>query len=249
MEEIMNEFLVRTLVVVWVGMVLTVGQVMADTISVTVKNLTNGLYFTPLLITAHDRDTRLFELGVPASIELQAMAEGGDVSLLAEMVGGEDRDTIVTPLDRLVEPGETVSDLKLDTRRTRNRYLSLTAMLLPTNDGFVGLDSLRIPRFPGTYRYYLYGYDAGTEANDELIADGSGAPDVPGIPAAPGGDGGIDGTGVSFSDTNTNVHIHRGTIGDLDPEGGISDLDSSLHRWLNPVAEVVIEVRPRHKDN
>ncbi len=55
-------------------MVLTVGQAVAGTIYVTVKNLTNGLYFTPLLITAHDGDIRLFELGVPASEALQAMA-------------------------------------------------------------------------------------------------------------------------------------------------------------------------------
>lgn len=29
-----------------------------------------------------------------------------------------------------------------NTRRTHHRYLSLVAMLLPTNDGFVGLDGL-----------------------------------------------------------------------------------------------------------
>ena len=27
---------------------------------------------------------------------------------------------------------------------------------------------------------------------------------------------------------------------DDDPEGGVSDLDRSVHRWLNPVAKVVI---------
>ncbi len=130
-------------------------------------------------------------------------------------------------------------DVYLDTRRTRNRFLSLTAMMLPTNDGFVGLDSLRIPRIPGTYRYYLYGYDAGTEANDELIT-GGGAPGEPGIPSAPGADDGSGGTGVSDGDTNSTVHIHRGVIGDTNPGGGISDLDSTIHRWLNPVAEIII---------
>jgi hypothetical protein len=122
------------------------------------------------------------------------------------------------------------------TNRTRNRYLSLTAMLLPTNDGFVGLDSLPIPRIPGTYRYDLYGYDAGTEANDERITE---------IPGAPGGHAGTGGSGVSGPDDNATVHIHRGVVGDADPEGGISDLDSSIHRWLNPVAEIVIEVHHR----
>ncbi len=161
------------------------------------------------------------------------------------MIGGADQDTIENPAEGLLGPGEIVTDIKLDTRR--NRYLSLTAMLLPTNDGFVGLYSLLIPRTPGTYSYYLFGYDAGTEANDELIT-GGGLPGQPGIPAAPGGDGGMHGTGVASFDTNPMVHIHRGTIGDLDPDAGISDLDSSVHRWLNPVAEIVIEVQGRkHK--
>lgn len=243
----MVNFLIKTIVVVLVGMVLTVGQAVAGKIFVTVKNLTNGLYFTPLLITAHDGNTRLFETGVPASEALQAMAEGGNISLLSEMVGGADQDTIEDPVGGLLGPGEIVRGVKLDTRQTRNRYLSLTAMLLPTNDGFVGLDSLFIPRIPGMYHYYLFGYDAGTEANDELVT-GGGAPGIPGIPGAPGGDAGIDGSGASGFDTNTTVHIHRGTIGDLDPVGGISDLDSTIHRWLNPVAEIVIEVQRWNHD-
>ena len=146
-----------------------VGQSSAAEFSVSVKNLTHGTWFTPLLITAHDRDTDLFETGEFASDQLQAMAEGGDISGLAALVGGEDADTIVDPVGDLFPPGGAVRHVFLDTDRTRNRYLSIVAMLLPTNDGFMGLDSLRIPRFPGTYTYYLLGYDAGTETNDELI--------------------------------------------------------------------------------
>jgi hypothetical protein len=227
------------------------GQAMATEFTVTIKNLTNGIYFTPLLVTAHDGDTRLFETGSPASAALQAMAEGGDISGLVAAVGGPDRDTIVDPAGGLLAPGGMVSDVYLNTNRTRNRYLSLVAMLLPTNDGFVGLDSLRIPWIPGTYRYYLVGYDAGTEANDELVT-GGGAPGVPGIPAAPGGDAGTGGAGVADADNNTTVHIHRGVIGgreDAQAEGGISDLDATIHRWLNPVAEVIIDVQPRRRFN
>lgn len=238
----MKHLLNRTLVALIVGMTFMAGQAMAGRITVTVKNLTNGLYFTPLLITAHDRNTHLFEVGDTASVALRAMAEGGDISKLLDMVGGPDRDTVENPAEGLLAPGQTVTDIFLDTRRTRNRYLSLTAMLLPTNDGFVGLDSLRIPRFPGIYRYYLYGYDAGTEANDELIT-GGGAPGALGIPAAPGEDGGTGGSGVAGDDTNLTVHIHRGIVGDTDLKGGISDLDSTIHRFLNPVAEVIIDTR------
>ena len=245
----MNKYFLSLLVSVSLGMLLTAGHAMAGKIFVTVKNLTNGLYFTPLLITAHDSNTRLFELGVPATEELQAMAEGGNIDLLTQMLGGADQDTIINPAAGLLGPGDIVDDIQLNTRKTKNRYLSMTAMLLPTNDGFVGLDSILIPRKPGSYSFFLYGYDAGTEANDELIIAGGGATGVPGIPAAPGADGGVDGTGVAFFDTNTTVHIHRGNIGDLDIEGGISDLDSSIHRWLNPVAELVIEVPGRRGNN
>ena len=137
-------------------------QASAAEFTVAVKNLTNGIYFTPLLITAHNGHFRLFETGEPASAELRAMAEGGDISGLLSMIGGADADTIENPAGGLLGPGESVSNIVLDTDRTRNRYLSLVAMLLPTNDGFVGLDSLPIPKIPGTYKYTLAGYDAGT---------------------------------------------------------------------------------------
>ncbi len=245
----MAKILFSTVAALMAGMVLTVGHALAAEFTVTVKNLTNGTYFTPLLITAHDGDTRLFETGSPASPVLQAMAEGGNLSGLSTLVGGPDRDTVVDPAGGLLAPGGMVSEVYLNTNRTRHRYLSLVAMLLPTNDGFVGVDSLPIPRKPGTYKYHLVGYDAGTEANDERIT-GGGAPGVPGIPAAPGGDAGSGGSGVSGVDINTTVHIHRGVVGDADPEGGSSDLDSAIHRWLNPVAELIIDVQPqRHRRN
>jgi hypothetical protein len=221
-------------------------QASAAKFSVTVKNLTHGTWFTPLLITAHDRHTDLFETGGTASIKLQAMAEGGDISDLLDYVNGQGANSNANPAGGLLAPGEAVRDVFFDTDRSRNKYLSIVAMLLPTNDGFVGLDSLRIPIIPGTYTYYLNGYDAGTEVNDELIntIDG-GTPGKPGIPADPGGDAGIDGTGATDIEANKKVHIHPSVIGDTDPAGGISDLDGAIHRWQNPVAEVIIEVHHR----
>ncbi len=115
-------------------------------------------------------------------------------------------------------------------------------MMLPTNDGFVGLDSWEIPTTAGTYTIWLNAYDAGTEANNELIADGSGAPGTPGIPAAPGGNAGMNGTGLTDAQSNANVHVHRGALGDDNLAGGASDLDNTVHRWLNPVAKVTITV-------
>ena len=222
------------------------GQVFAAKISVTVKNLTHGVYFTPLLISAHSGDEDLFETGEPASEELRAMAEGGNIAGLTGLLGGPDGDTVENPAQGLLGPGESVENVVLQRQHHRNRYLSIVAMLLPTNDGFVGLDALRIPRIPGVYRYYLNGYDAGTEGNDELIT-GGGAPGAPGIPADPGGNAGSGGSGVIDFDANDTVHIHRGIVGDADPYGGASDLNRAVHRWQNPIAEVIIKVFPRHK--
>ena len=120
--------------------------------------------------------------------------------------------------------------------RKGNRYLSIAAMLLPTNDGFVGLDALKIPKKKGSHTFYLNAYDAGTEANDEIV-NGGGAPGTPGIPADPGGNAGSGAAGVTGSDHNVTVHVHRGIVG-----GDYSDLDSAVHRWMNPVAKVVITV-------
>ncbi len=210
-------------------------------VSVEVTNLTNGLYFTPLLIAAHRAHTDLFEVGTAASANLQAMAEGGDISGLAYDVVASGGTAIENPAGGLLAPGASATAM-LDEDDVKKRRLSVVAMMLPTNDGFIGLDAVRIPKRKGVYTYYLNGYDAGTEANDEII-NGGGAPGTPGIPAAPGGDGGTGGSGAAGADSNATVHIHRGALGDSDPSGGVSDLDSSIHRWLNPVARVVVTVQ------
>ena len=226
-----------------IGTFLGFNSATAAEFSATLTNTTHGSYFTPLLITAHEDTIHLFELGQPASQELQAMAEGGDISGLETAVGGADDDTVANPAAGLLGPGSSVT-ASFNTDTTGNPVLSLVAMILPTNDGFVGLDSLVIPQTPGTYTYYLNAYDAGTEANDERVVGGAGgAPGTPGIPADPGGHAGVNGTGVTATEGNHMVHIHRGVLGDTDASGGISDLDSTFHRWLNPVGKLVIEVQ------
>ncbi len=219
----------------------------AGDITVEITNLTNGIYYTPLLVAKHGAQIDLFEPGMPASAHLQAMAEGGDTSGLIADLGAEGADIVDNPAGGLLAPGQTAT--ATFRRGGRNNRFSIVAMLLPTNDGFVGLDSLPIPKARGTYTYYLLGYDAGTEVNDEII-NGGGMPGVPGIPADPGGNGGTGASGVTMAEHNQTVHIHRGTLGDDDPNGGLSDLDRNVHHWLNPVAKVTITVnKGMHHDD
>ena len=209
--------------------------------NVRIVNLTNGIWYTPFLVAAHPVGTSLFTVGQPASASLQAMAEGGDISGLVMDLQALGATIAENPAGGLLPPAMS-ANVDLNTDGTSNVLLSVVAMLLPTNDAFAGLNSISIPNDPGTYMYDVPAYDAGTEANDELVT-GGGMPGVAGIPADPGGLTGTGGTGAAAADANTNVHIHRNTLGDTDAVAGVSDLDSRVHRWLNPVVRVVVTVQ------
>ncbi|GLX76894.1 hypothetical protein tinsulaeT_02340 [Thalassotalea insulae] len=211
----------------------------AQQLDVTVTNLTQGIYFTPILIGAHSDDVSLFSVGEQASSDLQAMAEGGSIAGLAEMLTMADGDVMENPAAGLLAP--TMSTSTTLNTTDGNMYLSVVAMMLPTNDGFIGLNSWMIPSEPGTYTIMLNAYDAGTEANDEII-NGGGAPGVAGIPFAPADNGGTGAMGVTMEEANGYIHIHRGNLGDDDLAGGKSDLDNTVHRWLNPVARITLVV-------
>lgn len=211
--------------------------------NVQITNLSNGIFFTPFLVVAHPVGTSLFDVGQPASASLQAMAEGGDISGLSADAQAMGATVAENPAMGLLAPA-TSTNVDLNTDGTSNDRLTVLAMLLPTNDAFAGLNAIAIPTTPGTYVYDVPAYDAGTEANDELLVAGAGgAPSVPGMPGDPGGTTGMNGTGAAGADANPNVHIHRGSLGDTDSTGGSSDLDIQVHRWLNPIIRVVVTVQ------
>ncbi len=208
---------------------------------VQIQNLTSGIVFTPFVVAAHAENTSLFTVGEPASPEIQAMAEGGDISGLAATLSSIGATQSNNPAGGLLMPAASTTTT-LNTDGTDNVLLSVMAMLLPTNDAFAALNAITVPTEAGTYVYNLPAYDAGTEANDEIL-NGGGAPGTPGMPADPGGFAGTGATGAAAADNNTNVHIHRGALGDTEATSGTSDLDSRIHRWLNPVVRVTVTVR------
>ncbi len=213
----------------------------ATQFDVRITNLSNAIYFTPFLVAAHPAGNNLFTTGQPSSASLQAMAEGGDIAGLVADVNAIGATIVENPAGGLLAPATSV-EFSVNTDGTSNDRLSIVSMLLPTNDAFAGLNAVEIPTEPGTYTFNVPAYDAGTEANDELLT-GGGAPGVPGMPADPGGLAGTGGTGAAGPDDNPNVHIHRGSLGDTDAAAGPSDLDSRVHRWLNPVIRVTVTVQ------
>jgi hypothetical protein len=230
--------MIRNMIVSAAAAALIGGAVHAAEIDVKIINLTGGSYFTPLLVATHAADQALFQSGSAAGASLQAMAEGGDISFLSADLQQSGADVSENPAGGLLTPGgETTTSLMSD---ALNTSLSVAAMILPTNDGFVALNSWSIPSESGTYTLWLNAYDAGTEANDEIV-NGGGAVGTPGIPADPGGIAGSGASGVTAQPEGF-VHIHRGILGDLNASGGVSDLDSRIHRWLNPVAAAIVTV-------
>jgi hypothetical protein len=213
----------------------------AQDLTITFTNLSQGLHFTPIVTGAHAADHHLFMVGEAASAELQMMAEGGDISGLVSLLSNANANIDENPAAGLLAPG--MSTTYSLTNDSANTHLSLTTMILPTNDGFVGLDGWEIPTEAGTYTVYLNAYDAGTEANDEIR--GSGAPGMAGMPVPPPLEAsiGMNGTGITDTESNAMIHIHRGSIGDDDATAGASDVSNTVHRWLNPVAKLTITVQ------
>ena len=190
------------------------------TYQVNITNLVPAQIFTPVLVATHNSSATLFTPGIPASAELGTLAETGNVTPLTTLLNADTNVMDVQNSGGLHGPGNT-GGVVVTGSDTFNR-LSLAAMLIPTNDAFVGL-STTLPAAGEIKVLYAYAYDAGTEVNDERCASipGPSYPECggPGTGGAPGGGEGM-------------VLIHSGIRGD-------GDFGRSCD-WKNPVARITI---------
>ena len=188
---------------------------------VTVTNITSGQTFTPTLLATHDGSVSIFQLGSPASLPLEILAEAGDTGPLAqELLGYGRRVGSVQTIAGLLAPGKTAK-VVVDALPTQRR-LSVAAMLIPTNDNFYALNAVELPFF-GSVTYLAPAYDAGTEANDQLCSAIPG-PRCRGEGHSPGpntGDEGFVFIGSGFHELGT-------------------ELTPAEYDWRNPVARVTI---------
>jgi hypothetical protein len=201
---------------------------------VTVYNLSTGQPFTPPLAAVHRRPVGLFAVGNAASAEVQQIAENGNLAPMLDALAGDKHvvDVVVTEGPTLppVLPGEMVTFTV--SGETGARYLSIISMLICTNDGFTGIDSVRLPQRVGdALAIDAVGYDAGTEVNTEDFADL-----VP--PCAPL-------TGFTTDDTGTGASnpalAEYGVVAVHGGVAGVDDLDPGIHGWDDPVAHITIE--------
>ena len=189
---------------------------------VTITNLTDGQLMTPFVVATHKPGARVFKTGRPASEGVQAVAENGGVPVLvAELQAKKGFHEVAVAGAAPIAPGDSVEVYISGTNRAR--ALSAVGMLICTNDGFAGLNRVRLPK-SGTKTFYGRAYDAGTELNTEAYAD-----------LVPPCDG-MGQTGMSNPALaeNSKVRGHQGIK-------GIADLDPGIHGWSNPVIKVTVE--------
>jgi hypothetical protein len=207
------------------------------TFRVTLVNLTGGQPFSPPVAATHRKSIHLIRVGRLASDELALIAQDGDQLPLFGQLSGSQQVTQAVDVGRPVTAQNTAAADFTDnvtfeiTGRAGDR-LSLATMLICTNDGFLGLDGVKLPR-RGATAYVLNGYDAGrennTEASDDLVDPCSDLNPGHGLAGDP------DGNRDSEVATNPRTPIaHHPGI-----HGG-ADLDPAFHDWSDPVAVVVV---------
>jgi hypothetical protein len=206
---------------------------------VTVANLTGGQPFTPPAVAAHRPSFELFSVGDEATRPVQQVAENGDLDPLLGLIGEADavRASAVGngPLVPAADPGDTgrphsVSlTLAADGSAT---HLTFISMLIATNDGFVGLDTVSLPARENASRsYYASSYDAGSEKNTENFGDM-----VPPADGLMGVNSPDQGTGSSDEAITEN-----GVIAPHPGIDGTGDLDPAVFGWRDPAALVQVE--------
>jgi hypothetical protein len=212
----------------------------ADTFEVTFTDLTSGQPLTPAVAATHRGKNELFRVGRTASFGLKEIAENGNNGPMLTRLGSDDdvSDVVEAPGGPLVpagSPGDAMfgqsTTFSIEAERGA-RFLSLAAMLICTNDGFTGVNALKLPKPGDSVTVETAGYDAGTELNTEDFAD-----IVPPCQALIGVTSSDPGTGTSNPALAEGgvIHHHAGILGG-------ADLVPAVHGWdiTAPVARITV---------
>jgi hypothetical protein len=207
---------------------------------VRIVNLTDGQPLTPPVIATHRFHFNLFLVGDLASVGVMQVAENGNVP---NLVSALDQARVVTdvvagsePLVPLGLPGSASHpDRATFTIEGSNgaRFISFMSMLICTNDGFTGINHVKLPANVGDQEVLVAaGYDAGTETNTEDFVDI--VPPCQSLVGVTSSDPGTENSDPTLLEGGV-IHHHPGV------DGGV-DLVPAVHGWdvNDPVARVII---------
>ncbi len=212
--------------------------------TVQITNLTYSQPFAPAAVILHEPGFNAFEEGEPASMGIEIMAEGGDPSMViteamdsTDFLDAQNSGGILGPRSMGEELTLVVPELDADALR-----LTVTTMLVNTNDGFTGLNAANVSNMAigDSKTFMTVTWDAGTEANTETAAT------MPGPAAgAAGGGGEAAGYDVARDDFADAVRLHQGVVtsanaNDPSREGLSTSVLTEAHRFDFPTSRVVI---------
>lgn len=161
----------------------------ALTVKVSIQNIapSNGLVVTPLWVGFHDGSFDYFNLGQQGSTAVERLAEDANAGPLASdflasgagIVEGRITGAGLGPgTPPVIPPGTITSQtFNLDASLPSSRYFSYGAMIVPSNDAFIGNDNplaFRLFDNNGNFvgaDFVITGdrvWDAGSEDNDEI---------------------------------------------------------------------------------
>jgi len=157
-----------------------VAAAQAPAYQITFKNLTSnaaatgaatdqtGQRLSPPVFITHSADYTAYTVGQAAPETIWRLAEGGNRSFLlneANALVGTSVLSVAAPLSAPLPQQDAVTVMvQAD---ASHRLLSFASMLGWTNDGFVGVSGLDLSTITSTVTIDLYGYDAGSEKNNE----------------------------------------------------------------------------------
>lgn len=172
------------------GSLLTVASsATATTLKVTVENLApqRGTLVAPTWVGFHDGSFDAFDVGRVASSDIENLAEDANTTPIAnsflENGSGVVEGTILDREKRFtrfgdIGPGQTVTQtFEIDETSSNSQYFSYAAMVVPSNDAFIGNDDPLATRVFDENGNFLGAdivvsgdrvWDAGTERNDEI---------------------------------------------------------------------------------
>ena len=146
------------------------------TTDVTPEGRPGGAHFSPLIGGVHNAGVTFLVSGEAASAGIESMAEVGQTAQLrSEVNTAIDASpatalAVISPSGNISPTGlKTVSNVELTTEFPR---VTLTTMIAPSHDWFVGVSGLPLLDAQGDWltwlRVFLYPWDAGTEEGDDF---------------------------------------------------------------------------------
>lgn len=196
-------------------------------LTITITNLTPFQPFSPMFIMTHnDKIDPLFMFAQPPSAPLIALAENGDNSQLLALYPDTDRNIRESRSDMGIPHLQSQSYEVTVTDKFP--YVTMASMFVNSNDGFIAINGRKLAK---GMRFFLNGYDAGSEENTEDCVN------IPG-PAC--------GTGAANTRATAGaegfVHVHPGIqqIADLHTKPAADPAFRNTVDWRNPMAYVVV---------